>query len=335
MNSYIYVTLSGDDAIACFSLDPETGLLTRTHTFQVPGGPGPLALDPAKKFLYAGLRSSYQIAGFSIKPSTGTLKPIGTIPLDTDPCFLSTDRTGRFLLSSYYRAGIVAVHAIGSDGVITTPPVEWLSTAENAHSIQTDPSNQFAFAPHTGPNFIAQFKFDETSGHLTPNSPPVVRHEQAEEPRHFCFHPGKDIVYVANERGCSVTAYHFVQATGCLAPFQTISTLPQHYTGENICAQIRMTPSGQFLYVSNRGHDSIACFSLEASTGRLSASGYTPTEKIPRAFTLDVEGRFLFAAGLESENLASYRINGQTGALVLLEVYSVGKRPMWVLATAF
>ena len=216
MQNYIYVTLSGEDAIVCFSLNPVTGHLTRTHTFQVPGGPGPLTIDPTKKFLYAGLRSSYQIAGFSIDPSTGTLGPIGTVPLDTDPCFLSTDRTGHFLLSSYYRAGVVAVHAIGRDGVVTTPPLEWISTAENAHSVQTDPSNRFAFVPHTGPNFIAQFRFDESNGHLTPNSPPVVHPEQDEEPRHFCFHPDKDIVYVSNERGNSVTAYHSTQPPAAL-----------------------------------------------------------------------------------------------------------------------
>jgi 6-phosphogluconolactonase len=335
MHQYIYVTLSGEDAITCFSLDRKTGRLTRIYTLQVPGGPAPLALDPAKKFLYVGLRSSYQIASFSFDPPTGKLRPIGTIPLDTDPCFLSTDCTGRFLFSSYHRAGIVAVHTIGADGGVATPPLEWLSTAENAHSIQTDPSNRFAFAPHTGPNFIAQFRFDETNGHLTPNSPPTVRPAQTEEPRHFCFHPNKHIVYVSNERGSSVTAYHFDLTTGCLAAFQTISTLPQQYRGENMCAQIRTTPSGQFLYVSNRGHDSIACFSLEASTGQLTAAGHTLTEKIPRAFTLDVEGRFLFAAGRESGNLASYQVNGQTGELIPLEIYPVGKSPMWVLAATF
>lgn len=335
MPQYIYVTLSGEDTIACFSLDRETGRLTRTHTLQVPGGPAPLAIDPAQKFLYAGLRSSCQIASFAINPITGNLTPLGTIPLDADPCFLSTDRTGRFLLSSYYRAGVVAVHAIGSDRVVTMPPREWMTTAPNAHSIQTDPSNRFAFAPHTGPNFIAQFRFDATSGRLTPNSPPTVRPEQQEEPRHFCFHPEKDIVYVSNERGSSVTAYRFNAVTGCLTAFQTISTLPHDYTGENLCAKIRITPSGQFLYVSNRGHDSIACFSLEPSSGQLASLGQTPTEKTPRAFSLDVEGQFLFAAGLESGNLASYRINGQTGELTPLGIYPVGKRPMWVLAVAF
>ena len=139
---------------------------------------------------------------------------------------------------------------------------------------------------------------------------------------------------MVNEQGSSVTAYNFDSTTGCLAVFQTISTLPEDYPGENICAQIRITPSGQFLYASNRGHDSITCFSIEASTGQLTALGQVPTETVPRAFTLDPGGKFLFAAGLESGKLASYRINAQTGELTPLEIYPVGRKPMWVLAVS-
>lgn len=332
MQNYIYVSISDEDKIVIFSLDSETGKLESKSVVNVPGGPAPLAVEPTRTFLYAGLRSSYQIASFRIDRHTGSLSRIGVISLDTDPCFLATDRKGRFLFSSYYSAGIVAIHLIGKDGTVKAPPVEWISTAENAHAIQTDPSNRFAFAPHTGPNFIAQFKFDELTGHLTPNPVPIVIPKEGEGPRHFCFHPNRDIVYVVNELGSSVTAYNFDPTSGCLSAIQTISTLPEDYPGENTCAQIRVTPSGKFLYASNRGHDSLACFSIESSSGQLRFLGPVPTETVPRAFALDPEGNFLFAAGLESGKLASYRINPQTGELTPLEIYPVGKRPMWVLA---
>ncbi len=334
MQNYLYVSISGEDKIAIFLLNPETGELESKGIVHIPGGPAPLAVDPGRKFLYAGLRSSYQIASFLIDQNTGNLSLLGTVLLDDDPCFLTTDRKGRFLLSTYYSAGIVAVHRLRKDGMVAIPPIEWLSTDENAHSIQTDPSNTFAFVPHTGPNLIFQCLFNENTGHLAPNSIPTVHPEAAVGPRHFCFHPSRDIIYFVNEQGSSVTAYNFDPKTGTISAFQTVSTLPENYTEGNTCAQIQITPSGRFLYVSNRGHDSIACFSIEASTGKLTSSGQVPTEAIPRAFALDPEGNFLFAAGLESGKLASYRINAQTGKLTSLEIYPVGKQPMWVLAVS-
>ncbi len=203
--------------------------------------------------------------------------------------------------------------------------------------MQTDPSNRFAFVPHiaapVGPNVILQFKFNETTGRLTPNSPHRVIPEEGAGPRHFCFHPSLDILYFSNEQGCSVTAYRFNSSVGTLSAFQTVSTLPDDYKGISHCAQIQISSSGRFLYAPNRGHNSIACFSVDTYTGRLTPIGRVPTEAVPRAFSLDPEGNFLFAAGLESGRLVSYRVNGDTGELEPLETYTVGKEPMWVLIT--
>jgi 6-phosphogluconolactonase len=138
------------------------------------------------------------------------------------------------------------------------------------------------------------------------------------------------VAYFVNEQGCSVTAYHFDPSTGTLAPFQTLSTLPQGFSAENTCAQIHITPSGGFLYASNRGHDSIAGFAIDPSSGRLRAIGQQPTEPMPRAFSVDPDGDFLFASGLVSGQLASYRIDRSNGTLQPLERYRVGERPMWV-----
>ena len=131
-----------------------------------------------------------------------------------------------------------------------------------------------------------------------------------------------------------MTGYRLDTSTGTLAAFQTIPTLPDGYSGRNTCSQIQISSSGRFLYVPNRGHNSIAGFSLDPSTGRLTAIGQVSTEALPNAFSLDPKGNFLFAAGSESGRLASYRINGDTGELTPLETYSVGQRPMWVLMTS-
>ena len=185
-----------------------------------------------------------------------------------------------------------------------------------------------------GPNAIFQFRFDENTGHLTPNSPLRVEPEEYLGPRHYCFHPIQNILYFSNEQGCSVTGYRLDPEKGTLSAFQTITTLPEGYTERNTCSQIQISSSGKFLYAPNRGHNSIACFSVDASTGQLTAIGQVPSEAIPNAFSLDPEGNFLFAAGQESGRLASYRINGDAGELTPLETYPLGNRPVWVLMTS-
>ena len=336
MRVHVYIAIAAENKIVTFTMDPGSGQLTLQRDVALPGAPGPLTVDPGRGFLYAGLRSSFQISSFRIDQGTGDLSPIGTVPLEADPCYLATDRRGHFLLSAYYFAGKVAVHRIAADGSVVAPPVEWRSTADHAHSIQTDTSNRFAFVPHTAePNVIFQFHFDERTGRLTPNAVPQVIPEAGAGPRHYCFHPSKPILYFVNEQGSSVTAHHMDPETGTLTPFQTIPTLPKGFAGENSCAQIHIAPSGRSLYAANRGHDSIACFAIDPSTGHLTAIGQQPTEKTPRVFSLDPEGKWLFAAGLDTGQLATYRIDGQTGALEPVRTSAIGQRPMWVLVLRF
>lgn len=334
MPDFVYVSLQGDDKILRFAMDARTGGLERLGEVVVPGGPAPIAVDPARRFLHVARRGERKISSFRIDARSGDLSLIGMIPLPTDPCHLAMDRQGRFLLSAYYEGRGVAVHPIGADGAAADPPMERLETARGAHCFQTDPSNRFAFVPHIagrGPNEIWQFRFDEVTGRLTPNSPPKVVPEAPVGPRHFCFHPHKDMLYFSNEQGSSVTAYRLDAAAGTLTALQTVSTLPSGYRGQNSCAQIRMAPSGRFLYAPNRGHNSIACFAADASTGMLTPTGHAAAEPVPRAFNLDADGAFLYAAGLESGRLTAFRIDPDDGTLRPLATYPVGARPMWVL----
>ena len=174
MPYYMYVSLQDDDKILVFSMDAETGQLTPKGEVPVSGGPSPLTISPDRKVLYVGHRNVPEISSFRIDPDTGGLTQSGTVSPEAAPTFLSTDRKGRFLLSAYYQGARAAVHPLGADGSVGGPPIEWLETATGAHAMQTDPSNQFAFVPHiagNGPNAIFQFRFDEHTGHLTPNSP--------------------------------------------------------------------------------------------------------------------------------------------------------------------
>jgi 6-phosphogluconolactonase (cycloisomerase 2 family) len=327
----VYIALAGEEKLSIWTMDARTGRLRLQGDVAAGGAPGPLAVDPGRRFMYVGLRSTCQLASFRICADSGSLSFIGTVSLDADPCYMSTDRTGSFVLSAYYRAGAVSVHRVGPDGAALSPSVQWVVTADKAHSIQTDASNRYAFVPHVaGSNLILQFLFDERTGHLAPNAVPRVVPDTAAGPRHYCFHPNGSWVYFCNEQGCSVTAYRFDASAGSLVPVQTVSTLPAHFDGQNTCAQIHMTSSGRFLYAANRGHGSIACFSIDPLTGRMTAVGQHPTEKTPRAFSLDHDGRYLYVAGLDSGRLCAYRICPDSGLLDLVETYAVGQRPMWV-----
>ena len=334
MSDFMYVALQGDDKILRFTLDSATGGLEPLGEVAVPGGPAPMVVDPAQQYLHVARRGECKISSYRIDQRTGDLSLIGAIPLPTDPCYLAMDRRGRFLLSAYYEGRGVAVHPIGSDGAAGDPPVERRETARGAHCIQTDPANRFAFVPHIagrGPNEIWLFRFDPETGHLTPNTPPKALPPGEVGPRHFCFHPHKDILYFSNEQGCSVTAYRLDASAGTLSAAQTVSTLPAGYSGKSSCAQIRIAPSGRFLYAPNRGHNTIASFAVDASTGLLTPTGHAAAEPVPRAFNLDPDGKFLYAAGLESGRLTAYRIDAGTGRLETLKTYPLGARPMWVL----
>ena len=342
----LYVCLQDDDKIATFAIDAETGHLTPRTEVPAAGGPSVMASNQDRRTLYVGHRTQPAISSFRMDQSTGGLSLLGTQSQEHAPTYLAPDRTGRYLLCAYYQGGGAAAHPLGEDGAVGAPSLGWMATAPGAHAIATDPSNRFAFVPHIarlndnvleppkenpGPNMILQFRFDAQTGRLTANSPFRVEPTERLGPRHYCFHPTLDLVYFSNEQGCSVTAYRLDNATGTLSAVQTVTTLPDGYTARNTCSQIHLTASGQFLYVANRGHNSIAGFRVDAATGHLTPIGHVATEAVPSAFGLDPSGSFIFAAGTASGRLASYRISGETGELTPLATHAVGRRPAAVL----
>jgi len=336
MPYYMYVALQEDDKILVHTIEPQTGKLTPQAEVSIPGGPFTMAISPDRKFLYAGCRDTPQIASFQINQDSGGLTQNGTIPVEGWPVYIATDRKGKFVLSAYYQGAHVGVHPIGADGSVGDPPIEWLATATGAHAMQTDSTNSYAFVPHiagSGPNAIFQFKFDENTGHLTPNSPAKVEPEEFLGPRHFCFHPSLDVLYFSNEQDCSVTGYRLDTGNGTLSAFQTITTLPEGYSERNTCSQIQVSASGRFLYAPNRGHDSIACFSIDTATGQLTGNGIVASEARPNALCLGPLDRFLYSAGQESGRMASFSVNSDSGKLIPLETYPLGNAPVWVSIT--
>jgi 6-phosphogluconolactonase len=330
-DTVVYVSVAAEKRIAVYQMDRATGRLTHQGDTKLDDEPGALAVDPGHHFLFAALRAEGKLASFRIDPATGVLTHRNTVPAGADPAHLSTDAAGRYLLAAYYVDAKVTVHRIGEGGALGETPLQSLPTAAKAHAVVPDPSGRFVFVPHTGPDTIFQFAFDAGTGRLSANEPPKLAAPKGTGPRHLVFHPSRPLAYVANEQGGSVTAYTLDPRAGTLRPLQTVSTLPRGFQGTNACAEIRVHPSGKFLYVSNRGHDSIACFALD-DQGKVSATGQEPTEKTPRSFDLDPAGEYLFAAGESSKKLVAYRVDGTNGGLKKLETCEVGKMPWWVLA---
>ena len=181
MAFYMYVSISGEGKLLRFAMDPSDGSLKPLGETEAPGRPAPMAASPDRKFVYVGRRDDLEVSSFGLDAGSGDLELVGTAGLESDPCYMSTDRAGNYLLTAYYNAGHAAVHAIGDDGAVAGPPVEWVATGTGAHCFQTDPTNRYGYVPHIaagpGPNAIFQFRFDPDTGHITPNDPPRVSPE--------------------------------------------------------------------------------------------------------------------------------------------------------------
>jgi 6-phosphogluconolactonase len=241
--TFVYVSVAKEKKIATYRVSAD-GKLSRVAEAACDGEPGALVTDPDRRFLFAALRSEGKLSAFRIDPATGKLTHLNTVEAGADPAHISTDREGRFLLCAYYVAAKVTVHAIGPDGSLGERPVQTLATADKAHAILLDRANRLVFVPHTGPNAIFQFTFESKTGRLTPARAPGLATPPNTGPRHLVWHPSREIAYVANEEGGSVTAYQLDAAAGSLKPLQTLATLPGDFRGATPARRSASTRQG-------------------------------------------------------------------------------------------
>ncbi len=345
MTTFVYVAAQDDDKVSIFTMDEGSGALSLRAEAAIAGGPSLLALSQDKVTLYIGHRTSAQISSHRIDQDTGGFTQTGMVDTQDSPTYIVQDRTGNHLLCSFYQGARVAVFPLADDGSVGGAATSSLATDDGAHSIMTDRSNRFAYVPHIayqqdnvleppknipGPNVIYQLRFDEATGTLSGNDPLTLAMDPLVGPRHLVMHPSLDILYFSNEQGCSVSSYRIDQQSGTLGHLQTVSTLPEGVDIRNTCSQIQFSPDGSLLFVPNRGHNSIAAFTVDGD-GMLAPAAHADTEAVPSAFSLDPSGRFVFAAGSATNRLAAYSIDGGSGAMTALGAYDVGARPMSVL----
>ena len=331
----VYVSESGEKRIAIWSLDETSGELTRVGEAKLPGAPGSLSFSPDRKHLYASVRSAMQFATLDVDPQNGALTNPTFADAGFNAAYVYADKTGRWLLAASYSEGVVGLSAI-INGRIEGPPVVALEVGQKAHCIQTDPANKFAFVPHVGElNKVDQLVFDAEAGTLTRNTPPHLGGGAGEGPRHMQFHPNGRWAYFVNEQGKSVTLCDYNAQKGTLKARQSVSTVPKDWGTKGSCADIHVSADGRFVYASNRGHDSLAAFSVNAESGELTSLGQTPTEKTPRSFCLVPGDNFVISAGEGSHRLIVFRRDAETGALTPLKTYECGKGPAWIMSVKF
>jgi 6-phosphogluconolactonase len=267
------------------------------------------------------------VSAFSIDAATGKLTLLNQkSSRGPGPCHVTVDRLGKNALVANYGGGSVACLPIGEDGRLgdATAFIQHKGSSVNpqrqrephAHSINLDAANRFAFVADLGLDKVLVYRFDPSAGTLEPNDPPAAVIASGSGPRHFAFHPSGRFAYVINELNSTVTAFAYDAERGTLQTLQTVTTLPEGFDGKSFPAEVQVHPSGKFLYGSNRGHDSIACFAIDAATGRLTPIGHEPTQgKNPRNFGIDPTGAYLLAANQDGDNVVAFRIDPATGKL--------------------
>ncbi|MCC7300827.1 MAG: lactonase family protein [Verrucomicrobia bacterium] len=313
-------------------LDVKTGYLAQPVQVSRSTGTGFVVLHPGGRYLYStgadvgfdGVKTG-SVKAFQILEPEGILTEINTQPSGgIGACYASIDPSGKNLLAANYTGGSCAALRIQSDGSLSPASVQQHSgssihkrqTQARTHSIRCDAAGRFAFAADLGMDKIMAYRFDPISGTLSPNEPPFIATEPGGGPRHFIFHPSGKFAYVSLELSSKVVAFQYDAKNGVLSEIQTLSTLPVGFVGENTTAEILTTPDGRFLYVSNRGHNSLAIFAIDAASGKLTAVGHEPTRgEVPRGFGIDPTGTFLLAANQKTGNVVVFRIHRETGAL--------------------
>lgn len=346
----LYLASATDKRIDVYALAAESGKLTKQSSVDLPGNAGPMSQSPDGSLIYAAMTrrdaSNKQVAEVATlkRAEDGSLKIIGTGTISSRAPYIRADRSGTVMLAAHYGPGEVTAYRI-KDGICTSEMTYQQKTAATAHCIEVDPSGKFVYVPHTSPNKVFQFELNAKSGKLIPLDPPSVSGPDTEHkyhaPRHYAHHPTLNMAYTSNESGGGISAWEFDPKSGHLKLVQTLSALPPDFEGNSAAADIHVTPNGRFAYVSNRdvtryddpkqAKDTLAGFSLDAKTGRMTLVGYYPTISFPRSFTLDVVGKYAYAAGQRSNNLAAYRINQDTGALDRIATYDCGAGPIWVM----
>ncbi|HWZ96896.1 MAG TPA: lactonase family protein [Candidatus Dormibacteraeota bacterium] len=325
-----YTTKTESKGIYTFRYDASNGKVTGLRIAIETPDPSFVTIHPSGKYLYAvneGGKASF-VTSFSLDAKTGKLTQLNQVPaLGEDPCYIALDHTGKYVLIANYTSGNLAVFPILPDGKLgektslvqdsgTLGPNKERQEGPHAHWIETSADNHFVLAADLGLDEILIFQFDAAKGTLAPHIPPSANLKAGSGPRHAVFSPNGKFLFVVSELASTATSFAFDTKKGTLKQINSLSMLSPEFSGRNDVAEVAVHPSGRFLYVSNRGMDSIAIFGIDPKKGTLTQMGSVPTGgKEPRHFTFDPAGNFLFAENQLTDTIVVFHVDANTGQL--------------------
>lgn len=331
---YVGTYTAGNESkgIYVYDLDLASGALEPRSTASGVVNPSFLELHPNGQFLYAigetgGNGKGGTVAAYAIDTGDGALTLLNSVSsVGSGPCHLSIDATGAYAFVANYAGGSVCMLPIGADGRLgeASDFIQHAGTSvdpgrqqgPHAHSINVDPGNRFVFVPDLGLDKILIYEIDFAAGKLTPASQPWTQMAPGAGPRHFDFHPSREFAYVINEIDNTIAVFGYDQESGTIEELQVIDTLPADFDGVSHTADVHVDASGKFLYGSNRGHDSIAIYAIDVSSGQLSLIGHESTRgSQPRNFGIDPTGAWLLAANHQSDTIFTFAVGPEAGTL--------------------
>ncbi len=325
-----YTRHGQSEGIYVYRLELGSGAFERVQTVGDMRDPSYLALAPSGRFLYAvnELDADGAVSVFSVEPATGRLRLLNSESSGgAHPAHVSVDPSGRWVLVANYTGGTIATLPIQDDGSLGQAahvvrhqgrgPNPARQEGPHPHMIVTDPTGAFVLVPDLGRDRVVCYRLDRDSGHLVEQREAGGRLSPGAGPRHVAFGSDGTRVYCLNELDLTLVVFDFDGESGRMQPVQTLSTLPADVTNDGTfsAAAVVVHPSGQFVYTSNRGHDSIAFFGVDQASGRLTPLGHAPSGgRTPRDINIDPTGALLLAANQDSDALATFRIDPRSGA---------------------
>jgi 6-phosphogluconolactonase len=315
--------------IYVFKSRPSDGGLTLLQT--VPAmNPSYLALDPTLQHLYSvNEMTDGHVSAYAVDQASGKLSPLNSMSANgKDTTHISVQPSGNYLFAANYTSGDFPVYRILSNGFIG-PMTDLFQSVGNgsgpnparqegphAHQIITDLDGNHVFGVDLGADKVNVLNLDPVTGRLSPNEVPYAPVASGSGPRHMAFHPDRQHAYVLDELASSINVFDYDPTRAAFIWKQTISTLPSDFTGTNTTAEIRIHPSGRFLYNTNRGHNTVTMFEIEPMTGELEVIGWESTRgEWPRGMNIDPSGTFLYAANQNTDSIAVFRIRLSSGRL--------------------
>lgn len=347
--TYAYISSPLDGLISQYRLDDTTGALSLVEQVRAGDQVNPMALSPDGKALYAALRAKpYTVKSYLIDPATGHLSEHGQAPLAESMAYLATDRSGRYLLAASYGADLISSQPLTADHMPGSD-IHSVKTGPHAHSVRTDPSNQFAYAGNLGADQVLQYRLDASTGQLAPIGTGHVSTPAKTGPRHIAFSPDGRFLYVVGEMSGTVTAFAIDPKSGALTEAGAASGIPaslqlahgevRDASNNNLegdptrriwAADLRMSPDGKLLYMTERTTSSVSAFGLDGASGKpVFLGNYPVEEKQPRNISFSPNGRWLLVTGEKSAVVGSYAI-GEKGALKRVGEAPSGKGALWV-----